>query len=119
MAALTPDELRDIQGIILTGYGHLNYGCYQFFKITDRAACRAWLRALIPDIRTAAPWPKAADGSTLKPDDAVHVAFTYAGMAQLGLSEESLLSFSRQFISGMPSRADILGDVGEDAPEHW
>jgi deferrochelatase/peroxidase EfeB/uncharacterized membrane protein YphA (DoxX/SURF4 family) len=64
---------------------------------------------------------KAKDAIKIKwkPTIRVDVAFTYGGVAALGLPEETLLSFPREFISGMSTRSEILGDIGESAPEHW
>jgi deferrochelatase/peroxidase EfeB len=51
----------------------------------------------------------------------VNVALSCRGLEQLGLGERSLSGFSPEFRQGMahPQRSRVLGDVGEDAPEHW
>ena len=178
------EQKADIQGIILGGYGHLNFGAYLFLEFQDTAKAKAWIREITPEIATAEDYPsekipvdqplphlEAAQACLLKkhphrfgevkeethrregvpldrafvtddehPDmvgqitikkaeDAVKIkwkplirinlAFTYDGCAALGLPEETLLSFSREFILGMPTRSEILGDSGESAPKHW
>ena len=40
-------------------------------------------------------------------------------MRALGVPEESLQTFPEEFRTGMAARADILGDTGANAPEHW
>jgi len=47
------------------------------------------------------------------------VAFTYAGLAALGVPKSSLDSFPVEFREGMAARAELLGDVGASSPEHW
>ena len=49
----------------------------------------------------------------------VTVAFTWNGLRALGVDDESLASFPDEFREGMAARADILGDTGTAAPEHW
>ena len=63
-------------------------------------------------VTSGAPWAS-------KPDSCVNVAFTYEGLAALGLSPDSLKSFPAEFIEGAVARASIVGDVDASAPEHW
>ena len=49
----------------------------------------------------------------------VNIGFTYEGLKALGLSQRSLDSFPEAFRVGMRGRADVVGDVGPHAPEHW
>ena len=46
-------------------------------------------------------------------------AFTWNGLRALGLDEASLASFPEEFKQGMAARAEMLGDAGVNAPEHW
>ena len=46
-------------------------------------------------------------------------AFTWNGLRALGLDEASLASFPEEFKQGMAARAEMLGDTGVNAPEHW
>jgi len=105
-------ELEHIQGLALFGYGHLEYGAYLFLHIEDAAQGRAWLSQLTPQV-TAAQEEKGAE--------AVNIALTFPGLKALGLSDDALGTFPRQFQEGMaaPDRARILGDEGESAPERW
>ena len=47
------------------------------------------------------------------------VALSFQGLKALGVPEESLATFPPEFQQGMAARAAELGDVGENAPEHW
>ena len=40
-------------------------------------------------------------------------------MRALGLDEASLASFPEEFKQGMAARAEMLGDAGVNAPDHW
>ena len=125
MQQLSPEVLADIQGIIFSGYRHLNFARYVFLRIEDARQARLWLQKIVPRIATAAPWPVAGGSRTgsrvgrVKPNSALHLAFTCAGMKTLGAPDEVLLSFTPEFISGIATRARVLGDTGPSAPPSW
>ena len=62
---------------------------------------------------------------------AVNVALTVTGLEMLGVPKEERSQFSVEFLEGMapervggpdapfPRRCNILGDVGENSPQHW
>jgi Dyp-type peroxidase family len=60
-----------------------------------------------------------AEHWTDKPDSGINVAFSFAGLKALGLSDRSLDAFPPEFRGGMAARADVLGDIGDSAPEKW
>ena len=106
-------EIDDIQGIVLFGYGRLRSACYLLLRITDPAATRAWLGTL--DLRSARFDPAATDR-------AINVAFSRAGLSQLGLAEDLIAEFAGEFRQGMTGtlhRQRILGDVGDSSPDQW
>ncbi len=121
MPELTPTARADIQGMILSGYGHLPATAYQFLQIQNPSQARQWLKGLIANITTAALWTVGPDSTKLKPDVTVNLAFTYPGLRAIGLSPESLTTFSPEFIEGMatPTRAALLGDTGTSSPDLW
>ncbi len=49
----------------------------------------------------------------------LNLALTSEGLKALGLPAEALETFPTEFREGMSSRADILGDSDENAPERW
>ena len=49
----------------------------------------------------------------------ITAAFTYHGLAALGVPPDSLASFAPEFQQGLASRAEQLGDVGENSPDRW
>jgi Dyp-type peroxidase family len=108
-----PDlELDDVQGLIARGYPDLNAASYVLLQIDDAVAARGWLAALANQVTPAPSKP---------PDSALNVALTASGLRKLGLAEHALEQFSNEFTAGMitPHRRRTLGDVGENAPEHW
>ena len=119
MAELAVEDLKDIQGTILSGYGHLPYATYLFVQIADAAAAGAWLDRVAGEVTTAAPWEVLPDGSKRKPQSTLSVGLTFGGLQKLGLPEDALNTFEPEFIGGIASRARVLGDTGESAPDHW
>jgi Dyp-type peroxidase family len=114
---LSPVDRADIQGILTTGYGHLWHSGYLFVRFARSDAAAAWLGALVPEVKTAAPWGRGEN--KVKPKEAVNVALTYAGLEMLGIGEETRRTLPVEFIQGMPSRAPVLGDRGDNAPRGW
>lgn len=121
MTQLTPPDREDIQGILLSGFGHLYQTYYLLLTVTDAVAAKAWLKRTIPAVTTAQRWPQDAHGKTIKPDITLNLALTHPGLAVLWLTEKALSTFPREFIEGMaePKRAEILGDTGASAPSQW
>ena len=105
-------ERLDIQGIVFSGYGHLECSGYQMLRVTDAKAARAWLGWLAD---------KITDGRGKKETCARNVAFTVNGLKALGLDDESLATFAWPFRDGMTSdhRQRILGDTGVNEPKAW
>lgn len=103
-------ELNDIQGNILRPYDY-PHAMHTLVRVDDGAAARAWLGRL--PVTSAEPWTGP------KPEATCNVAFTYAGLAALGVPANLLATFADAFRRGMADRAGILGDVGQSAPAKW
>jgi deferrochelatase/peroxidase EfeB len=119
MLELTTEDRSDIQGFILSAYGHMRYASFVFLQIRDAAKAKVWLAKVVPTTTTARPWPTRPDGKKEKPDSALNIAFTHSGLKALALSNKALDSFPREFIIGQAKRHEMLGDIGDSAPEHW
>ena len=102
----------DIQGFVLRGY---NMPCarFCFLHFPDAKSARHLLARLLPAVTTGQLW----EGG--KPQSTVNIAFTFKGLAALELPIATLISFPVEFQQGMKARANILGDTGKNAPEHW
>ena len=106
-------ELGDIQASILRPRPSPYKGEYIGLKITDASQGCEMLQRLLPHVAPADDWWKPTLPAWLG------IAFTFAGLKALGLSEASLNSFPSEFREGMASRASILNDVGSNAPADW
>ena len=105
-------ELADIQAGALEPRPVPYAGIYQILRLDDRHAGRELLRRLIPYLDSVASFNPKIPVS-------LAVALSFHGLQALGVPEESLATFPPEFQQGMAVRAAGLGDVGENAPEHW
>jgi Dyp-type peroxidase family len=105
-------ELDDIQATVLRYRPEPYYGTHVMLHVDDARAGRELLRNLAPHVASAADWWQAREPW-------IAVAVTYAGLATLGVPEDSLQSFPDAFRAGMAARADELLDHGDNDPEHW
>ncbi len=105
-------ESGDIQAIILRGYPRLRAARFYLLTIKDASAARDWLRGVAGRV---VPFEQKAQ------IEAVHLAFTHSGLSALGLPQQTLDSFSREFREGMtaPHRRRSLGDHGINSPQGW
>src|SRR6187551_3091058 len=112
-ASATELELDDIQSGALHERPSPYVGSYLLLRIDDRAAGRELVRRLLPLVDSGRPSSDPAHGAWIT------VAFTYQGLAALGVPQDSLDSFAPEFRQGMAARAGELGDVGESGPGNW
>lgn len=140
--------LSDIQTGVVRGVD-APIVAYLFFRITDRDAFIKQLPGGTPTtptpglgIATAIFYaesaridPKSGKLLAIPPDASAlaNIAFTYSGLAALGVAKETLATFPEPFQEGMAHRAAFLGDNGpvpperrngmpviwEGAPENW
>jgi deferrochelatase/peroxidase EfeB len=80
--------------------------------VADAQAGRAFLRRLTPHVDSAVDWWQPGQSW-------ISVAVSYAGLAALGLPEDSLQSFPEAFRAGMAARAGQLLDYGDNDPKGW
>ena len=107
-------EFDDIQHLLLTRAPALT-ARYEFLSFREGAGARAWVSAIKETIHSAASMRASVDQDKRW----VTAAFTWNGLRALGLDEASLASFPEEFKQGMAARAEVLGDNGLNAPEHW
>ncbi|HEY6825930.1 MAG TPA: Dyp-type peroxidase [Gemmatimonadaceae bacterium] len=120
MTTAHPLDWADIQGNILRGY-NLPVARHCFYRVADAMLARELIASLLHEVTTAederADGGKWSEGS--KPHSTLNIAFTYSGLAALGVPEPALFAFPPEFRVGMRARAKILIDRGSSAPEHW
>lgn len=105
-------EFNDIQGLVTRGYGNLPAACYLLLGIEDIQKARICLNQLSKQITYSDARPKTS---------AMNIALSYQGVSKL-LEDPSIAdTFSDEFRSGMNTehKRRILGDEGENSPEHW
>ena len=108
--------LSEIQGFILRGYG---MSVLRIFPLTIERPAQAgeFLGSLV---NADATTPKLTTAErTTRPDYAVNIGFTHAGLGILGLPESSAKSFPAEFRLGAAQRAERVGDTGASAPALW
>ena len=106
-------DFDDLQGLLRFGHGHLTDSCFLLLNIADSEAAKQWL--------SSAPVSNAALQDS-KPETALQIAFSVAGLQKIGVADTLIEGFSDEFIVGMSgdeSRSRRLGDVGRNAPQHW
>lgn len=106
-------ELNEIQSGVLHARPTPYAATYILLRVDEAAAGRAVIGRLADVVASA------AHASSPAGDAWVSVSLTYAGLKALGLPKTSLDSFAWEFRQGMAARAQALGDVGENSPEHW
>ena len=105
-------ELGDIQAAALMPRPHPYAGAYLALRLNDRHAGRELLRRLIPLLDPVSSFDPGRPVS-------LGVGLSFAGLQAIGVPAESLATFPAEFQQGMAARADQIGDVGQNAPEHW
>lgn len=106
-------ELDDIQSGVLRPRPTPYFGTYILVRIDDHKAGRELMRRAATIVATAAH-PESPVSDTW-----VSVSLSFQGLKALGVPQDSLDSFPIEFQQGMAARAKVLGDTGENSPEHW
>jgi len=106
-------ELEHIQSGVLRPRPTPYAATYVVLRIDDQVAGRDLMR------RATSAVASAAHPDSPKGDMWVSIALTFAGLKALGVPPASLDSFPPEFQHGMASRAHVLGDAADSAPEHW
>ena len=122
MTTSSPHRLdwADIQGNVLRGY-NLPVARHCFYRVTEAVHARELIASLIAEVTTAED--QRSDGGKwsegTKPHSTLNVAFTYSGLAALGVPEPALFAFPPEFRVGMRGRTRVLIDRGPSAFENW
>src|SRR5262245_10095141 len=106
-------ELNEIQSGVLRPRPTPYQASYLGLRIDDARAGRRLMK------RASEIVASAAHADSPDADAWISVALTYAGLKALGVPVESLKTFPEELRQGMAARAAVLGDRGENAPEHW
>jgi Dyp-type peroxidase family len=106
-------ELDNIQSGVLRPRPTPYVGTYILLRIDDRQDGRELMRRAATFVASAAH-PESPVSNTW-----VSMSLSFQGLKALGVPQDSLNSFPIEFQQGMAERAKLLGDTGENSPEHW
>jgi Dyp-type peroxidase family len=117
---LLPDW-KDMQGLVLSAYPHLDQASYLLFAIDEPAGARRWLAATCDRVTSAFRLPESRQPRSPRTNRIcyVNIAFTSSGLRAL---TETADDFADAFVEGIhhpAHRRTLLGDVGANAPEDW
>ena len=105
-------EIEDIQGYVVRGYKYMMHSRYVMLNVTDASLAKKFLKNNVPDITNVSHHPTT---------HCLNFAFTSQGLKALGLAQENLDNFTREFREGMATehRQRLLGDFDSSAPANW
>ena len=117
-------EISEVQGIVLNTQRDLLDGVCLLVRFPEGAptSCAAWLREVAREVTFGRERPE---------ESAVFFAISAPGLQRIGLDGvidprppqdgPFYSNFPSAFVEGMAheARRRILGDIGENAPEHW
>ena len=105
-------ERADVQGLMLFAYKQHPRSRFYLLNFAGGQP-REWLRRVLTDVTSG---EENREGRYR-----FNLAFSARGLAALGLDEEDLGTFQREFVQGMahPERSNVLGDRYSDDPERW
>ncbi|MEI6720016.1 MAG: Dyp-type peroxidase [Betaproteobacteria bacterium] len=101
---------EDIQAGIISSTPDATHGCLVLIGISDAHLARGFLAGLAVTTEEVAPAPGSVS---------VNVALTCQGLRRLGVPEQEMEKFPKEFREGMEARADLLGDVRANHPRNW
>ena len=105
-------ELSEIQGFLVRDYKEMPFSKYFLLQISDAAKAKYFLKGVSKKITSV------ASGNQ---EYYLNIGFTSAGFSALGLHQNNVHSFTREFREGMvtPHRQRLLGDHDSNDPQNW
>lgn len=105
-------ELSEIQGFLVSDYKEMAFSKYFLLQVTDADKAKLFIKETSKKITTVT--------STIR-DSYLNIGFTSTGLGALGLAQNNIRSFTREFREGMvtPHRQRLLGDHDSSDPQNW
>ena len=105
-------ELSQIQGFLVKEYKEMAFSKYFLLQVTDVNKAKAFIKEKSQKITTVT--------SVIK-DSCMNMGFTSSGLKALGLAQNNIQTFIREFREGMvtPHRQRLLGDHDSSDPQNW
>ncbi|MBK7427409.1 MAG: peroxidase [Saprospiraceae bacterium] len=112
-------ELNDIQAYVIHDYDKMIFSRHVLLRVNDKESAKKWIAGIACDITHAIAHPETEENH--HPQTALNIAFTATGLEALGLHDDNIKAFSREFREGMdtPHRRRMLGDSGNSSPDTW
>lgn len=109
---MTPIELAEIQAYLLKDYKDMGCSKYYLLQVTNDAEAKRFIGSVADEITNA---------YSAIYDTCLNIGFTSQGLKALGIVEENMKSFSREFREGMYTdhRQRLLGDFDNSDPKEW
>ncbi len=104
--------LSQIQGFLVRDYKEFPFSKYIFLQVKDANKAKGFIKNISTQITSV--------GSEIK-DNCLNIGFTNEGLKAIGLSQNNIRTFSREFREGMvtPHRQRLLGDENSNDPKNW
>ena len=119
--AIPPDPVFkpcEVQGGVLSSYdrkgAQIKHGCLLLFSVTDAGQARAFIAGVSNQISWSTDVAPTGDLGAF-----VNLAVTYKGLGRLGVPEEIIQTFPKEFHDGLDARATQMGDTGFNHPRYW
>lgn len=105
-------ELSQIQGFLVRDYKEMPFSKYFLLQIKDADKAKVFIKETSKKITTVAGKME---------DSFLNIGFTSVGLKALGLAQNNIQSFTREFREGMvtPHRQRLLGDHDSSDPQRW
>lgn len=105
-------ELSEIQAFLTHEYKGMGCSKYYLLQVMDNAAAKKFLSVIANEITSI---------TSPANDTILNLGFTNTGLKALGLKEENLGTFSREFREGIVTehRKRLLGDIDSNDPGKW
>lgn len=118
---VTPDPVfnpSDVQAGIVSGFGGIGspvrHGALMMFSVRDPSAARLFLDYLIEaDIVRFEGEPM--EGASI----VGNLAFSPQGLLEMGMFQQLLDRFPKEFREGLSQRSGLVGDMRENHPRNW
>jgi Dyp-type peroxidase family len=105
-------ELSEIQGFLVRDYKEMPFSKYILLQVTEAGGAKEFLKGIAKKITSLTHKNR---------ESCFNIGFTSAGLAALGMHQNNIRSFIREFREGMvtPHRQRLLGDHGSSDPQNW
>jgi Dyp-type peroxidase family len=105
-------ELSEIQGFLVRDYKEMAFSKYFLLQVSDVNKAKVFIKEASKKITTVATGIK---------DSYLNIGFTSVGLGALGLAQNNIRAFTREFREGMvtPHRQRLLGDHDRNDPQNW